>query len=567
MKITLDEVERAYKLLKNYSYYDKINQFLRIKIAEFETNQNINEVFVSIERLINNLNIDDTDMYIDLLDQISFNFIPKSVSCPKRKKSGEEDKESRFITNKNTHDKYCLKGVNYYIDAPIEIHIIAALWVIRVGRLLDEELSDSVYGHRLRKEKNSSSSLFRFFATQYNNWRDNAMDRALDILENHEKNVAIFSMDIKQYYYHIDFSFDDLLKKLEESEYPQEEWLTLTSLLTGIHRKYAEVLHNPLLQTHANIFTEGDKEKLFLPIGLMSSEVLSNWYLREFDRKILDDVNPAYYGRYVDDILIVIQNPDIYPEENKKANEIQEDEISHFIGKYFKGILELDGKDNYEILEPEGLQIQKSKLILQYFDKDHSRAGLTAFKKEIDRISSAFRFLPDEEIDSSLEDVAYYLLYEGSPNRFRSVIGIRENSNELSRYLSSQIIAHRLCEFTPDEKVMDQIERFFKGNNGLEFFRLWEKVFTLAIINKKFFWAYKFYKKLLKTIGQLTRLELTDKNTNDENESEQQEKDESILSQVRENLEQYLRISLAIPCGLLGLKLPKEEIRERLVQN
>lgn len=45
-----------------------------------------------------------------------------------------------------------------------------------------------------------------------------------------------------------------------------------------------------------------------IPIGMLSSNIIANWYLRTFDEKVNKYVKPAFYGRYVDDILIVLEN-------------------------------------------------------------------------------------------------------------------------------------------------------------------------------------------------------------------------------------------------------------------
>jgi len=42
-----------------------------------------------------------------------------------------------------------------------------------------------------------------------------------------------------------------------------------------------------------------------LPIGFLPSNILANWYLQKFDKAIINEWNPIYYGRYVDDIIIV----------------------------------------------------------------------------------------------------------------------------------------------------------------------------------------------------------------------------------------------------------------------
>jgi len=47
-----------------------------------------------------------------------------------------------------------------------------------------------------------------------------------------------------------------------------------------------------------------------LPIGNLTSQLFSNVYLNEFDHYIKNDLGIKYYGRYVDDFVIVHQNKD-----------------------------------------------------------------------------------------------------------------------------------------------------------------------------------------------------------------------------------------------------------------
>lgn len=54
-------------------------------------------------------------------------------------------------------------------------------------------------------------------------------------------------------------------------------------------------------------------EASILPIGFLPSNILSNWRLNQFDRQIIDRWNPVYYGRYVDDIIIVDKVEKIAP--------------------------------------------------------------------------------------------------------------------------------------------------------------------------------------------------------------------------------------------------------------
>jgi len=145
-------------------------------------------------------------------------------------------------------------------------------------------------------------------------------------------------------------------------------------------------------------------------------------------------------------------------------------------------ILRAVGNSTYEIRARRGLLLQGEKCILQYFDAEHSIAGLEKFQKKLEENGSDFLLLPVDEADNSMEDVAYELLYEGSVNKFRSVKGMAENRYELAKHLARQTILHLLTDDPPDRKVSRGLQKFFKGRSAIEFSDLWERVFTLLSI-------------------------------------------------------------------------------------
>lgn len=57
------------------------------------------------------------------------------------------------------------------------------------------------------------------------------------------------------------------------------------------------------LPSSKSLFTA--KEGCGLPIGNITSQIFANYYLTEFDRFIKEDLKIKYYGRYVDDFIII----------------------------------------------------------------------------------------------------------------------------------------------------------------------------------------------------------------------------------------------------------------------
>ena len=139
--------------------------------------------------------------------------------------------------------------------------------------------------------------LFKPYFEQYQKWRDKGVDLAKNVVAD-DTDVVILSLDIKEYYYNVGFN---------------------PNLQVEVHKRIASGLGvNSLLFTQM-IFRINEyyqtkcpiESKAIIPIGILSSGILANWYLKDFDSRIKEELSPAYYGRYVDDILIVLSNTKI----------------------------------------------------------------------------------------------------------------------------------------------------------------------------------------------------------------------------------------------------------------
>ena len=173
----------------------------------------------------------------------------------------------------------------------------------------------------------------------------------------------------------------------------------LLSCIEAIGREYRQRIDQLLCQTHTNPAIDADV--IGLPIGLCSSLVLANWYLHDFDVAVLKKIRPAYYGRYVDDILLVVP---LSQDPATDSGSPVEAVVDALLVK--PRLLKLSNQGTYEVCLRPGLLLQKTKCILQYFDARHSIAGLEKFQKKLERNGSDFLLLPVDEADNSMEDVA-----------------------------------------------------------------------------------------------------------------------------------------------------------------
>ena len=478
MVVTEAQVELSYRKLKSLVYYDKTDLRLRARLAAFECDESFDAKMAAVHKVVNAARPSVDRQFRSWLNDIGFRLVPKKLKPGPQDRSDDRPLQGRFITNVTTAPKIEIEKVNYFFDGPIELHLIAVIWIMLEGRVLDSALGEECCGSRLstnlKDEDDASIALFAKYHEQYARWRDTGIRRAKQLLVQEQRNVAILGLDIQEYFYRVSIDFDEIRNILNDANAlesdGQDDLHPLLTCIQAVGVTYRKVIAKTLAQTHPGI----SDEVVGLPIGLCSSLVLANWYLQDFDRVLLQKVRPAYYGRYVDDILLVVP----LPTDPAVGND---NPVAGFIKDLLvkPRILSDKGSGSYAICAREGLLLQQSKCILQYFDARHSIAGLEKFQKKLEENGSDFLLLPVDEADNSMEDVAYELLYEGSVNKFRSVKGLAENRYELAKHLARQTILHLLTDDSPDRKVSRGLQKFFKGRSAIEFSDLWERVFTL----------------------------------------------------------------------------------------
>lgn len=538
-----DLVDCAYRLLKQDAYYDKMDLFLRAVLAEFESDhEGFHKALATLAEIVDDLRSpklspETVATIKKWIDRVDFRMFPKSVDLPHQNPLEHENTdtqnkpqkdESRFITNVRTDDEYRIAeqgGVQYFIHAPVEIYILSTLWCMTCGTTLDQQLDPWCLGNRLEQQVddlNKQSRLFKIFHYQYEKWRNTAIERAESLLEQGTSSVLV-SLDVKQCYYHLEVKWDDTdLTDLVFGHLGKH----LARILDRVHSVYHGKIKSYLEQTHG-----ADIAKIKgIPIGLPSSRILANWLLRHFDSAVNSVLRPSYYGRYVDDMLLVTQAP---------SKDVLRSGVKGVIHELFvkNGLFkDLSSASSYQLASNPSLTIQSSKLIVHHFDKEHSRAGLKEFIREIKRDASDFKFLPADDNGRELDACAYDIIYEGSINKLRSVIGVRENSSELGKYLARRMVEHRLTADALNKTVTEQLSRFARGKNLLDFCTTWERILSLLIVKKQHVKAAEMLKRCIETIDRLR--DGTGESPN-------------WILKIKSDLQEFLLLSLALPLGLL----------------
>lgn len=324
----------------------------------------------------------------------------------------------------------------------VAFHVLSSLWLNLIGSIFDKAFpNDHLYAYRMRRTKENelnSKALGNFipYSHQYQKWQNNALGVIQQELEA-KRNVASVSLDVKNFYYSVNPSF------LTEQEYKDKilnnssdrEWLVKFHLL------FVKVLQNwdtnfPDISKHIGI-----------PVGLPASGLIANLALQTFDKIVINELRPLSYGRYVDDIIIVIKN-------NEKDSEINcIESFFSFLALHTPNhsIQKLNEAETQWIFKDKsGVFIFNSKK--QQFLEFKRQKGLVClqlFRKQLAERASEWRALPNLPPADQINTKMIKILEDGE-----SGLRFRDCSN-LSVLRSKFCFILRDCEifartFSPD---------------------------------------------------------------------------------------------------------------------
>lgn len=325
--IKLEDLYIAYKKAKYEAFYEN-SHYNALQFVEYEKNIDIN-----LELLYQELTKLDGNWFENIDFIGTHSYLPKSYdeSCWLSAEDGhfsllDPTKEwaRKFdITNKKIDLDYRL-----IIKPTVDYHVVSALWIMKAGYIYDKVLDRSVcYANQVRTIKDIKNSTVKFntdalglfspYFSQYRAWRENGL-RSIEKELGKNENIIALTMDIEKFFHRV--SPDFLVRKsflAKANINLTYEQLTFTKYfvksLNTWYRSTPDFKHRP----------EGG-----LPVGLSASKIVSNVLLSEFDFQASKGICPLYYGRYVDDIFLVIRN-----KENLKTHKDIMEYISKALGK------------------------------------------------------------------------------------------------------------------------------------------------------------------------------------------------------------------------------------------
>lgn len=525
-------LKKAYKKLKSNIYYDKTQLILRDEIVRFESELSSGRKTLDgeLEKFCEEFNQKPEKVIKEILNTIKFRAFPKKIDkeADEAERKGQNSSDSKLITN-YVAESVGIKEMQYFIDMDVRGHILGILWLMTIGYRIDSAQYEHSYGNRIRRNLYNELSeaptyspyLFEPYFEQYESWRDTALDEASRHLGLNQ-DVVILTLDFRRFYYSVDMGNDAFEELYEELK----EWDELKDILKEEKNLYF-VLNDfvrRVIRKYSSLFGDLFEKRNILPIGFLPSNVLANWCLRNFDKAVVDGWNPIYFGRYVDDIIIVDKlegNSDLYAKAKK--NELTSDLIISFFLKqcsawsgmncelygHYALLKENSQKENVqkesahkakpkeyvlnEMYNPlpgdkSRITIQNDKVKIFHFKSGESDALISCFKKTIWKNKSEFRHMPEDEAVFWQDDYSgiYNLENRETINKFRGIDGISIDKFELSKLLGKHLRIDGLIEDKKETQFEREIIKIFNSHVIIENYTTWEKVIEIFTINERY---------------------------------------------------------------------------------
>jgi hypothetical protein len=415
-QLTLADLIVAYRKAKADCFFE--NGFpSSIKFAEYEgaLSDNLNHLLESLKEQ-NGFKNDDR-----LLGHCRL--IPKKLNLDpiKGKANGHvhfSDPEKAF---KHLQEIYSLTPEFRVVsDFPVDAHIISALWINTVGHKFDACLDHRSYGSRLKRLKNdetldtkaprkfhiSAIDSFEQYFKPYQQWRNSGLKAIRTELEQ-DRSVIAISLDLKSYYHKIDPTFiaapvfQEKIGLVGDHKLSDAE-VNFTEEMALFLKKWSDsaAKFTKDLQAGKSTSIAGG-----LAIGLSASRIIGNVLLKKWDDLIQEKLTPIHYGRYVDDMFLVIHDSGKIFNSGQFMNYMEERlGIEHLEKK--KGKLKQGDIWNIKLDDPyqagSKIQFQDGKQKLFLLKGDAGCDLLDSIERDINDLSSEYRLMPSpDQLDKS----------------------------------------------------------------------------------------------------------------------------------------------------------------------
>lgn len=403
--VKIEDLYVAYRKAKVDCFYER-DHATALQFAHYEI-----RLAKNLRHLLNVLNAPEPNWFRNADFVGTYSYIPKSIEpC---KTTQEKDKPAIFSDPDDAWRAICNGGkakADFRIVGrhPVDYHIISALWIQKVGHLFDAILKPCAFANRVRRVAvakdryhppcRSSLGSFKPYSFGFRTWRATGMSAMMDALEAQKAVVAI-TADLRSFYHKTSPRY--LLKP----EFLGRYGIELTDNQTLLTQQLITSL-----ETWAGFTPEhSGSAQTGLPVGLSAPRLIANVILHEFDRFVTRELSPLYYGRYVDDVFLVLENTHDFSSSGEVWNHI----VRRSDGLVVR--TERGTETGYQInlpYSPESdLVFIGSKQKVFALRGSSGISLLEAIVHTITQRSSDWRMLPDLPTDE--EDLAFEFLNAG----------------------------------------------------------------------------------------------------------------------------------------------------------
>ena len=291
IKITEENLKWAYKKLKYYIYYYKSLNYLKDKIYDFEQKyendlKGFSDFFKETAAEFNNLKSTDN---LNSKYRLNYLVYPKKDSI---KFSGLKD--------------YNVFDVNFFIDMDLKLYLVDILFTLSIyEETKDNGTNEFAFGNVFSKALNNVENienpfLFENHKSQYKKWK-NSIYKNLDSVK--EKYAIVVKLDMQRCFYNFKFNFKDFTsKKIREID------SQILIIERFIYNRYTKQIYEDFPKGTTTTMGATKSENIcILPIGIFSSYAIMNFYFDDLDKVITSNPEIINYGRYVDDILMLVE--------------------------------------------------------------------------------------------------------------------------------------------------------------------------------------------------------------------------------------------------------------------
>jgi hypothetical protein len=447
------------------------------KLVEYEKNLSKN-----LQSLLDNLQSDDEN-WIETQEFLGgWTVVPKLLDMKKDEcnqsdtsfvHSTPQSEWDQSLHHLNEESKKPTATFRIMSDCSINFHVLSALWIQRVGHLFDSKLSDAAYGNRLRRPEDKvglnelSLGLFQPYLKPYRDWRDTGIEAMRSALEANKKLVVI-TADITSFYHELsaDFSLNNaFISDVLDIKLSDEE--------RKLHRIFIKGL---LAWANETPLKKG------LPVGLSASSVIANLALIELDQVIQKEIVPLHYGRYVDDIILVMENGPQFTSSDdvwKWLIERSQGKLEKFDDNGKKGVA---FKSQYLQVNTETCKIRfaNSKNKIFILEGDSGKALVASISRHIQDRASEWRAFP--HLAQTAEGVSSDLL-----------IATQKDGDAADSLRKTELLSMHRAEFAIRLRDLEAHARSLPPNEWQAQRKAFFKAFTQHVLVLPFFFSLATY--------------------------------------------------------------------------